>query len=243
MFDEQRFQEGTMVKSGHNVVTICLVIAYFLSINSANSSDDMRGHKYCEIVLAKKGFNFSIYSSAKKMNGCPEDWWNQITSSAVKKETKAYFVYLNGPSYCVSDDFEYPNAAQSERLVLNNIEMQKVGFIHLNVMDLVYAGKPYREHRVLQHSVLIYRAGRPVYELIDPNHHVYIMRSYNVKLQPQSEQTLSVLSSQLTLPKGWSFKTGTLQNDIYLTSINYQAILLQDNFLNTYQKAPHDFIA
>jgi hypothetical protein len=222
-------------------IKICLSTLIFLPIGFASPPENMRGLRYCEIVLAKSGFNFSIYSTAN-LNDCPNDEWSQLTTDLIKKETGAYYVYLNGPFYWVSDGIEYSAVSTPKKLILNGIEMQNAGALHLGIMDVVKGDDPYQEHTVQQQATLVYKAGHPIYELVDPNQHVYVMQSYSIKVHPQTQASLSTLGSQLKLPYGWFFRKGILRSDVHLTAVNDQVVMVQDNFLNTYQRVAHDFL-
>lgn len=89
----------------------------------------------------------------------------------------------------------------------------------------------------------IYDAGKPVYELIDPKGNVFVMQSYSVQKEPQTEQSLTQLGSKLKLPTQWRFKTGILKKAGTVQAIDNMAVVVQDDFLNTYQKATHDLLA
>lgn len=119
--------------------------------------------------------------------------------------------------------------------------MREAGILHLSLMDL-FKNKPYQSHVVHRKTTWVYQADKPVFELIDPNGQVFVMQSYSVQKYPQTMNTLTQLGAKLQLPKGWKFKTGVLNKPETIEAVNNKAVVVQDNFLNTYQKASHDFL-
>lgn len=61
------------------------------------------------------------------------------------------------------------------------------------------------------------------------------MQSYSIQKQAQSLESLKNLGSQLHLPSGCRFHTKTLPHAAYLTPDRENAVVIQDDFLNTYQ--------
>ena len=120
--------------------------------------------------------------------------------------------------------------------------MHEVGLLHLSIKDLVMGFVPYREHQVDRKTTWIYYAGKPVYELINPAGQVFVLQSYSIESTPQTEATLSDLGSKLKLPKGWVFHTVVLTDQGSVVAVNEHAIVIQDDFHNTYQLASYDLL-
>jgi hypothetical protein len=69
------------------------------------------------------------------------------------------------------------------------------------------------------------------------------MQSYSVHKKTQQTLTsLSTLGTQLQLPKGWTYKTGTIQKELRVPTENNTAIVLQDDIENTYQRIERDVL-
>ena len=224
---------------------IVMIIGLFLFSSLLHAHDgegsNMRGLRYCEIILSKYGFNVSVYNTAM-LNDCPKNLWDKLTVDNIKKETGSYFIYLNGPRYWVFDGFKHAQLVDKKIRILGGIAMREAGVLHLSLMDMIKGAEPYRLHNVDRKTTWIYNAGKPIYELISPDHQVYVMQSYSTQQIPQTEADLSDLASKLKLPAGWRFRAGILQQDTFLTAINNKAVVIQDNLLNTYQLATHDFL-
>ena len=124
--------------------------------------------------------------------------------------------------------------------------MREAGILHISLIEGIKAkarsNPHYHEWRVERKTHWIYEANKPVYELIDPEGHVFVMQSYSNQKNHQTEASLASLGSKLSLPAGWKFKTGVLTKQETLPAVNGVAVVVQDESLNTYQLAPHDFL-
>ena len=115
--------------------------------------------------------------------------------------------------------------------------MREAGTLEVKLKDARSFGKPYVIHDVARKTIWVFKAGRPVYQLISPDGAVYFMQSYSVQKEPQSMDSLANLGSKLSLPKGWSFRTATLTKDYQLKAVDGMAYVVQDDLENTYQKS------
>lgn len=209
-------------------------------ITYAMDLDNTRGLRYCEVIYAKEKFTFAVYNSLR-LNDCPDDLWKKITVAQIKKQTGSYFVHLNGPRYTLMDGFRNVSLISKEQKVFGGIAMREAGILHLTLAD-IFRNKPYHDHKVNRHTTWLFRAGKPVYELVDPHGKIYVMQSYSVQIKPQNTNSLAKLADILKLPKGWRFKTGILLKDDTVVAVNDKAIVVQDELMNTYQLATHDLL-
>lgn len=216
-----------------------LLIAPILT--QAGQLSHLRGQRYCEIILAKSLTTYAVYNTIG-LNNCPQAIWDTMSIEKIKQETHARFVHLNGPRYWTMDGIDNSSLVNPTVKTINGLALREAGILHLSLLDMVTLGKPYKKHEVKRHTTWIYQAGKPVYELIDSENNVYVMQSYSIQKQFQTESSLAQLGEKLHLPNGWSFKTGALKQTENLTAINNLAIVVQDDYLNTYQKATHDFL-
>ncbi len=234
------------MNKGLSLLTSSLIISttslLFMPLPAtAADRDNLRGARYCEIIVSQSIPNFAVYNTIG-LNDCPAKVWNKISASDVKKATGSTFVHLNGPRYWVIDGFKHSNLVNPTPKTINGLAMREAGVLHLSMRDLLKPNKPYQLRDVQRHTTWVYQAGKPVYELIAPNGSVYVMQSYSVQKKPQTEASLAQLGSKLNLPAGWKFKTGTLSKQSTIQAIDNQAEVVQDDLLNTYQKAPHDLL-
>ncbi len=225
-----------------NQLTLLGTLLLFLPFYShAVDRDHLRGNRYCEIIVPKKLTEYAVYNTWG-LNDCPAKIWNQITVDCVKKEMDTTLARLNGPRYWVIDGFENTTLINPKTKTICGLMLREAGILNINLSELLKSKSHYKQRAVTRTTTWIYQANKPVYELIDPTGTVFVMQSYSVQQTPQTEASLSQLGTQLELPDGWQFKTGVLKKTELLKAINNQAIVIQDNFLNTYQMATHDFL-
>jgi hypothetical protein len=223
-----------------------LVLSSLLLFNNTTFAQpinhtNMRGARYCEIILAKGLTEYSVYNTWG-FNTCPQKVWEKLSRAKLIQETGASFVYFNGPQYWVIDG--YKNLQKTNPIITTQegFSLQKVGALSIKVANLVKASAPYYKHQVQHKTTFIYEAGKPIYELIDEKGDAYLMQSYSTEKSEQTVTSLSQLGATLKLPKGWTFKTGILQKPIQVNAINNLATIIRDNLDNTYQRASHDVL-
>ncbi len=224
------------IKKSLMVFFLCLPFMAF-----ADMKEDMRGTRYCEIVVSAGWFKFAVYTT-QGLNACPTSFWKDITKEDVKKITGASKVILNGPRYWTMDSIQNTPLIKVESQTFKKLNMRKVAYVRLGLLDILKGARAYHEHQVSRDTVFRYEAGKPVYELIDSEGHVYVMQSYSVEKAKQTERSLSKLGGKLNLPKGWQFKTGVLKQTTDLKTVDKKAEVIQDNLGNSYQLASHDFL-
>ncbi|KTD19206.1 hypothetical protein [Legionella jordanis] len=219
----------------------CVSLALLPCFAQAIQLDNLRGTRYCEIVFTETPEVLAIYSSIG-LNDCPEKIWNKISEDSVKQQTGARFVKLNGPRYWVIDSMNNFTLVSNVPKTISGLNMRKAAMVQLDPSVEIAAPEPYQAHVINRETTWLYKAGKPIYELIDPQGQVYVMQSYSTQKSIQTTDSLNELESRLTLPSGWHFRTGILQQDKTLSSNNNQATVVQDDFQNTYQLAPSDFL-
>lgn len=238
----------SLKKLSFGLIIIASLLVFLLKSTVAfpASVKGLRGQRYCEILLSVGKpiqRNLQVYNTIG-LNDCPEYIWSKITPEIIKKETGASFVHLNGPRYWMIDGMQNSSLINPETKTLAGLAMRDAGILKLKFIDLTLADSPYKRHTVHRETTWVYLAGKPIFELADDKGNVYIMQSYSTqKATDQTEESLADLGSKLKLPKGWTFATRTLEKDAFLTPLDKNAVVIQDNNLNTYQQETPDFIA
>jgi len=214
---------------------ILIIVTMFFSLPIwAGNISGLRNARYCEILLNFNNFGHSLHVyNTIGLNDCPKKQWDMINPDKIKKETGAVNVYLNGPRRWIIDGMKNSTLMNSKIKEFNGIAMHEAGILELPL--LFRKLKPYTQMIVQRHTTWVYQSHQPVYELIDSNGNVFIMQSYRLQKEIQTQANLAELSSLLILPKNWHFRMRILDKNYYLTPLNQKAIVLQDNLLNTYQ--------
>lgn len=238
-------KSNTLFSLRNLIKHICLVTLFILpQFALCEDMQNLRGQRYCEIFIGKNKFvpeSVQVYNTIG-LNNCPEELWNKLTSEKITKKTGVSFAHLNGPRYWVIDGLKNSSLASSTLRSFGGIEMRDAGVLQLGLLNVWRGQKPYLTHNVKRQTTWVYQAQKPVYELIDPKGNVYIMQSYSIEKVKQTEESLAQLGSKLHLPKGWHFRTRVLEKDAYLTPVNKKAVIIQDEFLNTYQLETPSFM-
>jgi hypothetical protein len=224
------------IKHVFATILLCLPV-----LGYAAHMDDVRGARYCEVIVSQGRLTLAVYNTMG-LNQCPEAEWKKITSKTLKKDMKARIAILNGPRFWTIDEIDSTPLANTSEKKIKGMSMKKVALVHIKLRDIVKGHKPYNQHHVDRNVVWTYKAGKPVYELIDPEGQVYVMQSYSLDKAAQTPRSLSRLGETLKLPAGWHYRTGVLNKDVKLPCVHKKAVVIQDDFLNTYQLAAYDFL-
>ncbi len=203
---------------------------------TVDAAPDLRGARYCEILLgtiASAMVEIKVYNTVG-LNDCPDAAWSAIDSAAIKADTGADVVILNGPSYWMINSAAGSTLIDPTVRALGGIEMRQAGAIAIPLAEIATAQQPYTPRTIMRDSAFTFRGGAAVFELTDDLGHVYTMQSYSVQDHPQTEATLPELASALTLPAGWGFRTRTLAADLTHTAVDQQATVVADDYRNTY---------
>lgn len=202
----------------------------------AGSMNNLRNQRYCEVLLKTGHLSLSVYNTIG-LNHCPDLLWSQLNSKQIGKIEHTSFVYLNGPRYWVIDGMKNTRLVNPSVKNFGGIDMREAGIVQLKVRDLLHPkNKPYHIRTIHRETTWVYKANQPIYELINSEGKVFIMQSYSIAKRPQTIESLAQLGAQLQLlPKGWRFCSEILPQTIYVTAQDKEAVVIQDEFLNTYQ--------
>ncbi len=204
---------------------------------AAKVPKDLRNVRYCEVltmVRHRLTFEISVYNTLGQ-NFCPPDKWAALDAKKLAKELKVTRVKLNGPRYWTLDSIEAAGAtASGETATFGGIAMTKRATIDLKLWQATLGG--YKVSAIKRTTVFNYKAGRPVYELVSPKGDVYMMQSYSQIVDPKlTIDDLATLGGRLKLPKGWTYRTRTLDAD-YALKAEGTAYVVQDDLYNSYQR-------
>lgn len=197
---------------------------------------DLRGARYCETLLGKISgelLQIAVYNTIG-LNDCPADLWAKQDVAALKAETMVDIVVLNGPRHWLVSSLAGSKLLDETPRTLGGIAMRKAGAIEFPVASLMEMQKPYVLRTIQRDSVATFRAGKTVFELVDPESHVYTMQSYSLQKEPQTEASLASLGGKLAMPTGWSFRTRTLTVDLVARAMDGKATVTTDELSNTY---------
>lgn len=200
---------------------------------------DLRDLRYCELIVMKRdglSLRTTVYNTLGQ-NDCPADAWQAITAKAAEAQLDALKVVLNGPRYWVLDGILAGGAtAVGESVTVGGLGFTARAVLDLSLMDL--RSKPYAERPVNRTTQWIYDAGKPMFVLTAPDGARYAMQSYAQIVDADlAYADLPDIGTRLALPDGWSYSVTVPETDM-INPATGQAIVVQDDLDNTYQKLP-----
>jgi hypothetical protein len=199
--------------------------------------DDLRNVRYCEVLTMTRHrltFDINVYNTLG-LNFCPAEQWAALDAKALAREFKVSAVKLNGPRYWTLDAIKASGETAAGRTeTFGGIAMTQRATLKLKLWQAKEGG--YRVNTIRRNTAYLFKAGRPVFELVSPKGEVYMMQSYAQIVDPKlSYDDLPKLGARLKLPKGWRYQVHTLTADYTLTA-NGTAHLVQDDLFNSYQR-------
>jgi len=200
---------------------------------------NVRGQRYCEILLVKLNgsmVHVDVYNTFG-LNDCPEAQWMQVNATQVAQQEGVTQALLNGPRYWMLDEFVSATLVNPTPKTLGGIAMRLAGQIDFPTAQAPSLMMPYAQHQIQRNTTVLFSAGKPVFELVDPQGKIYDMQSYSTQKVMQTQADLANLGSKLTLPAGWTWRTRVLAQDLTVTAEGGIGIVVQDDFDNTYQQS------
>ena len=196
---------------------------------------DMRGVRYGEVLAAYRrddGLQADVYGT-QMLNDCPQELWQTLDAAVIAAEMGAVMVKLNGPRYWMLDGLGQKVAVVDPVFRdFNGIQMRRIATVDLGANP---STQPYAERHVNRGAVFFFDAGKPVFELVNPDGLAYVMQAYCIGVDPTlTQHDLGALGDRLELPKGWSYRARVLNEDLIVDTSASIATVLQDELENTY---------
>ena len=205
------------------------------------TDETLFGTRYCEVFLIEVDGDDStieVYNTVG-LNLCPPELWEALDTDDIAQDHGATLAMLNGPRFWTIDGAGAGEMASGESLEIGGIEMHKVAEIHLTLAEMLALqseSEPYVEVTVVRDNSWTFRAGREVYELVDPDGETYIMQSYSHQVDDTlTTADLPLLGERLQLPDGWSFQARTTDSELTVQATG-EATMIQDELSSSFQK-------
>ena len=197
--------------------------------------DDVRGVRYGEVIAVfarHGGFEAEVFGT-QFLNDCPQELWNALDPSAIAADLGALVVKLNGPRQWVIDGIgQKVNTLEPVVRDFGGLLMRRLALIDLGDEP---STSPYTDKYVHRGAVFFFDAGKPVYELVSPRGPTYVMQAYCLAVDPNTDQaSLLTLGDRLGLPRGWSYRVRTLDEELVVDTTDKVATVLQDEFEHSY---------
>jgi len=186
-----------------------------------------RGYQYCELVFNYGKAGNDIYSTSP-LAPADLDWWNNLDLKALAKEFGAESVYKNGPQWWSMDEV---GVMASEPVRVAGVEM--VFGAHLPPGTLKIP--KYTVFNPAKFQNLTWKSGKPVYQLVDPDGHIYVLQGQKV-----AKESIATLGKRFQkLPEGWKYRVKVLEEDLVMKLTPNKPIpSVQDEFDQIYIRIP-----
>lgn len=194
---------------------------------------DVFGKRYGEVLLVsltEDGPTATVYNTFP-LNDCPADLWDRLDAQAIATAHGAAAALLNGPRHWLMSAIEKPGGTQSETATFGGIEMLRQATVALSSMNPA----PYSVNEVDRRAGFVFDAGRPVFELIDPDERTWVMQTWSQTVDPAlTLDDLPGLGARLALPEGWRYRDRILEQPLRVDTSTRKASVLQDDLANSY---------
>ncbi len=170
------------------------------------SLSDIRDMRFCEFVLIFDD-HVTIYNTSAS-NGCPEEKWQAMDTAAIASEHGAKAAELNGPKFWTMDAQTISLGATK---TFGGIEARYGATLPLSALGGDTGSAPYTPYTSAKNQTMTFKAGSPVYELVDPDGNTYILNAYGSDVEGGDPANLV---NQLSPAEGWTFQARTLAEDL-----------------------------
>ena len=168
---------------------------------------EARDMRFCEILVVKER-GIEVYNTTGT-NDCPPELWDAMDTGKLAEELGAQAVRLNGPKFWMMDS---QTVTFGEKASFGGIEARWAATVDPAILQ--GGNAPYTIYTPKKTQKMVYAKGKPVFELVDPDGHVYVLQAHDDKLPMES---LPMLGERLdNLPDGWQYRTRTLAEDLVL---------------------------
>ena len=197
------------------------------------AAQDVFGKRYGEILLVRMrehGPEATVYNTFP-LNDCPAQLWDALDAEALAKENGAVAALLNGPRYWLMSQIAKRAGEAQPTATFGGIEMIKQATVQMSSNNPA----PYSVNQVDRRAVFTFGAGRPVFELVDPDGRRWVMQTWSQVVDKSlTLDDLPSLGARLHLPDGWRYETRTLTEPLVVDTTDREANVLQDDLTNSY---------
>jgi len=201
--------------------------------------ENFRPHRFCEIGLitgtSKANAVANIYNTTSA-GDCSEAQFAALNADKLAKETGSRKVWLNPTRWWMMDEFYVYEVGDVRSF--GDVKAVWMGVVGTEAMMKATVEGFFFAGRIFRNNKYVYQKGKKVYLLDTADGQTFVMQSYtNFLNKSETVDSLDDLGSKLTLPAGWKYRVKVLDKDleVHAPAPGFLALLLQDNFRNTYQ--------
>ena len=203
---------------------------------------DLRGKPHAEVVIIKRdaeglGAVGICYNTLSLPDRLSDEQFRALNADALKAEFGGDGIWLNGPRRAQMDEASAEVLDDGRVTSVGGIPMQTVAKVRIPDVRMFAGRRPaYTETEVERSTTWVFRAGRPVHELVAPGGSVYAMQSASLIKDPNLAEQLPNLGERLQMPDGWTYRVRTPDQDLVVQAHDGVAHVVLDEFENNYQR-------
>ncbi|MEW4486512.1 hypothetical protein AB1L42_00440 [Thalassoglobus sp. JC818] len=191
------------------------------------SLKDSRGYLYCELVFNYGENGNDIYSTSP-LAPADLDWWNNLDVQEIAADFGANSVQKNGPQWWSMDEV---GVMASEPVEVAGIKMVFGAHLPAGTLEI----PKYTVFNPAKYQNLLWKAGSSIYQLIDPDGHVYVLQGHKIP----ADQLATLGEEFQHLPEGWKYRVQQLDHDLVMNLTPREPIpSVQDEFHQIYIRIP-----
>jgi hypothetical protein len=194
---------------------------------------DTRDMRFCEILVVKES-GIEVYNTTGT-NDCSPELWDALDLEKLKKQFGAMQVQKNGPKFWMMDS---QAVSFGETASFGGLEARWAATLDPALVKKAAEGsEPYTVFNPKKTQKMVYAKGNPVFELVDPDGHIYVLQAHGKQFPMES---LAKLGEQMKkLPEGWQYRGRTLTEDLVLDLSPDSTIYgIGDEFRQYYTRIP-----
>lgn len=199
----------------------------------SDQGNDVFGKRYGEVLLIRtdpEGPTATVYNTFP-LNDCPAELWDALDAGTIAREHGAVGALLNGPRYWLMSAITKKPGEPQPTTTFGRLEMIEQATVALTSNN----PQPYSLNKVDRRAAFIFDAGRPVFELVDPEGRRWVMQTFSQVVDKSlTLDDLPALGARLHPPEGWRYEARTLTAPLVVDTTNTVAHVLQDELTNTY---------
>jgi hypothetical protein len=181
---------------------------------------DKRDHTYCELAFQYENSTDVYLTEFSKE--CSSDWFDNLDLDAVARELGAKSVHKNGPQSFSMDEH---GLMISDPVTIAGVSM----VFGLKLPPGVFELPTYKPFYPDKNQTLLYKAGTPRYQLVDPDDNAYVIMGYKLP-----KESLVTLGKDLELPDGWEYHVVVSSKDLYVDLTGDPRPHVRDKFNQVY---------
>ncbi|MEP3328939.1 hypothetical protein [Sedimentitalea sp.] len=170
---------------------------------------DARGMRFCEFLLISET-EVVIYNTSGSPAGCPAGLFDSLQTDTIVKDHGVRAAKLNGPKFWAMDE---QTLGLGETKSFGGIDARYAATLPIASLGSGDGADPYAPYVTEKEQKLTFRAGQPIFELVDAGGNIYVLNAYGAKVKDHDPANLA---DQLAPIDGWAFRTRTPEEDLII---------------------------